>query len=236
MLNKLKLFLLIENTKMVSNLVNAVILLGAPGAGKGTQTSLLCNEYGFFRVSTGDIIRAEVKLGSFLGKTVAHFQDKGQLVPDDLVSELVFSRLRALESDSFVFDGFPRTLAQAIKLDEYLQASSLSSSVVLVDVPFESIRTRILGRLYCPGCQSIFSSLASAAYEGMPCPCCGVQLAVRPDDNIEVLKDRYDIYNREIGPILEYYGSRVRSVDGTQPSEMVYDSLVRLLELKSFQC
>ena len=211
--------------------MDAVVLLGAPGSGKGTQTARLCEEFNYNRVSTGDIIRFEIREGTLLGKTVEKYQATGLLVPDDTVCEMVFSNLSRIDVRGLVFDGFPRTLLQAQRLESFYVERDIRGFVFLFDVTFENIESRIVNRVSCPGCNTVFNRSLDRVEAGIPCPRCGTRVGVRQDDTIEVLRNRYDIFRRELDPILEFYGGKVQVIPSNRPADEVYLDIIKLMNL-----
>lgn len=211
--------------------MDAVVLLGAPGSGKGTQTARLCEEFNYNRVSTGDIIRFEIREGTLLGKTVEKYQATGLLVPDDTVCEMVFSNLSRIDVRGLVFDGFPRTLLQAQRLESFYVERDIRGFVFLFDVTFENIESRIVNRVSCPGCNTVFNRSLDRVEAGIPCPRCGTRVGVRQDDTIEVLRKRYDIFRRELDPILEFYGDKVQVIPSNRPADEVYLDIIKLMNL-----
>lgn len=210
--------------------MDAVVLLGAPGSGKGTQTTRLCSDFGFYRVSTGDIIRNEVLKGTLLGKSVSNLQSTGRLVPDDVVCDMVFSNLSLVSDRNFIFDGFPRTLYQAEKLGEFFTKNSSRTFIFLLDLAFEKILARIINRLSCTKCGAVYNSKEEFVAVGAPCGICGSALVVRQDDNPTVLKERYDIYQKEIMPIVDFFGTEVTVIDGGQSPEFVFSQISKKIQ------
>lgn len=199
-----------------------LILLGAPGAGKGTQAALLANLYDIPHISTGDIFRDNIKLGTEIGREVKVIIDAGALVPDELTIALVKERLSRQDClKGYLLDGFPRNLFQA----ESLEVISEPDRAVNVDIDQEILVSRLAGRRACPGCGGTFhvSSLASEV-----CPVCGEKLVVRPDDIPETIRKRLDIYNSKTAPLIEYYKAlgKLLTVDGNQSVEAVCGQIV----------
>lgn len=210
-------------------------LLGAPGAGKGTQAQLLVQHLGIPQLSTGDLLREARKDGSELGKRVAAIMDSGALVPDQVVIDLVRQRL-ALPSHQkgVIFDGFPRTRRQAESLDELLHESARTPlRVVAVDVPPEVLRERLLGRLTCPQCNRTYHVTQSPPQRDSLCDACGAPLVTRNDDQPETVNRRLVNYYEQTSPLIDYYKSRqvLVSVDGTGRMEEVFASIKASLGL-----
>lgn len=210
-----------------------IIMLGAPGAGKGTQAKMLADKYQIPHISTGDIFRANIKNGTELGKKAKEFMDKGLLVPDELVVDLVIDRFK--EDDckkGYILDGFPRTIPQAEALDKAL--SDIGDSVdyaVNVEVPDENIITRMGGRRACVGCGATYHvQFNPTKVEGV-CDRCGKELILRDDDKPETVKKRLDVYHEQTQPLIDYYTNKgiIKEVDGTQDMNKVFDDIVDIL-------
>ena len=190
-----------------------IIMLGAPGAGKGTQAKMIADKYGVPHISTGDIFRANIKNGTELGKEAKGYMDKGLLVPDELTVRLLLDRVAQDDcSNGYVLDGFPRTIPQAEVLDSEL--TKLGDSVdyaVDVDVPDENIINRMSGRRACLNC--------------------GSDLVCREDDQPETVTNRLKVYHEQTQPLIEYYKAKgvLRTVDGTLPMTEVFDAIVKIL-------
>ena len=203
-----------------------IILLGAPGAGKGTQSERLVAEYGIPQISTGDILRNERKIESDLGKEAAGYMDSGRLVPDDHVIRMVDKRLAQQDcAGGFILDGFPRTVEQADKLAEILQKSGKSLSAVINIVVAEDILAkRLLGRRKCPKCGANYNVFFSPSKENGKCDSCGTGLEQRKDDNEETIRQRFEVYQNQTQPLVDYYRSRglYVEIDGEKPVDEIY--------------
>jgi adenylate kinase len=198
-----------------------VILLGPPGSGKGTIAVRLQKELGLRHVSSGHLLRREVDNGSTMGRRAKLFLDNGELVPDDVVLELVNSFLSSSNADEgFVLDGFPRNLAQAKVLDGWLRRSPIET-VILFDSPESVIVDRITGRRTCPKCGRVYQWPTLAPKKEGVCDDCGTLLVQRDDDQESVVRKRYDIYRRETEPVVAYYRhqGKLTVVDATRPLE-----------------
>jgi len=197
-----------------------LVLLGAPGAGKGTQAQKLVADYGVAHISTGDLLRAAVKAQSELGKQAKAYMDEGKLVPDQLVIDLVKERLQADDAKKgFILDGFPRNTAQAVTLDAELESMGIKlDGALLVDVAFPVIIERLSSRRTCRSC----GYTAPAGTE--TCPRCGGEMYQRDDDKPETIAKRLDTYQAQTAPLIEYYGGKgiLIKVDGDRPVEDVY--------------
>lgn len=210
-----------------------IIMLGAPGAGKGTQADKICAKYNIPHISTGDIFRANIKNNTELGRKAKEYMDKGLLVPDELVVDLVVDRVKADDcSNGYVLDGFPRTIPQAEALDEAL--SSMGEKVdfaINVEVPDENIINRMSGRRACVTCGATYHIVyAPTKAEGI-CDKCGSELILRDDDKPETVKKRLDVYHDQTQPLIDYYTAKgvLKEVDGTQDMEKVFSDIVNIL-------
>lgn len=208
-------------------------MLGAPGAGKGTQADKICAKYNIPHISTGDIFRANIKNNTELGRKAKEYMDKGLLVPDELVVDLVVDRVKADDcSNGYVLDGFPRTIPQAEALDEAL--SSMGEKVdfaINVEVPDENIINRMSGRRACVTCGATYHIVyAPTKAEGI-CDKCGSELILRDDDKPETVKKRLDVYHDQTQPLIDYYTAKdvLKEVDGTQDMEKVFSDIVNIL-------
>ena len=206
-----------------------IVLLGGPGAGKGTQAQKLVAEFGFAHISTGDLLRAAIKEGSKLGMKAKGFMDAGQLVPDDLVIDLVKERLEADDAQAgFILDGFPRNTAQAVALDSELSEMGRSlDAALLVSVEPAVIVERLSSRRTCRDC----GYTAPAGVD--TCPRCGGEMYQRDDDKPETIQHRLDVYQTQTAPLIEYYRghSILKEVDGDRPVDVVYADAKALLGL-----
>lgn len=205
-----------------------IILLGYPGAGKGTEAEDL-KKQGYFHVSTGDLIRAEIKKESPLGKQVKEITSKGNLVPDALVTEILLSAIKG--KDNVLFDGFPRTLAQAQTLTKYLEDAGQRVKVILLKATEEVVLKRLTSRRLCKDCGHI-ENIYSPSYTGK-CSKCGGELYTRADDTLESATHRLDVFKKETAPLLEYYSkqSGYITVDASRTIEEVALTVKRALEL-----
>ena len=206
-----------------------IVLLGGPGAGKGTQAQRLVAEYGVAHISTGDLLRAAIKNGTELGKQAKSYMDKGQLVPDVLVVNLVKERLADDDAQKgFILDGFPRTSVQAVALDTVLSDMGKTiDAAVNVDVAPEAIVKRITSRRMCRDCGHI-GTVADKV-----CPKCGGEMYQRDDDNETTVRNRLDVYTRSTEPLIDYYKGKglLKNVDGAQAIDDVYADVKKALGL-----
>ena len=210
-----------------------IIMLGAPGAGKGTQAKKIADKYQIPHISTGDIFRANIKNGTELGKKAKTYMDQGLLVPDELVVDLVVDRLAQEDcANGCVLDGFPRTIPQAESLDAALNAKGEAIDYAIdVDVPDENIINRMSGRRACVACGATYHIVhIPTKVEGI-CDRCGESLILRDDDKPETVKKRLDVYHAQTQPLIDYYTSKnvLKSVDGTQDMEAVFQAIVDIL-------
>lgn len=199
-----------------------IILLGPPGAGKGTQGKRLCDFLGWAHFSTGDLIRKEVADASEFGKAVAVYQQEGKLVPDVLLMGIVANFFSGVLKPGVVSDGFPRNIAQAKALDDILNSLNALSAVVHLKTALPVIMERALARRVCSGCGAIFNLLITPSRVEDTCDFCKGSLVVRQDDTANVIATRYSIYEKEISGLLSYYGTRVMSLDATGHPDTVF--------------
>lgn len=204
-----------------------VILLGAPGAGKGTQAARLASALGLPHVATGDLFRENLANDTPLGRRARGVMDQGKLVPDDLVIEMLFDRVsRGDCADGYLLDGFPRTLPQAEVLTRRLPAD-WDVQVFEIAVPDDVLVDRISGRLLCRGCKNIHHTVFSAPRAKGRCDACGGELYRREDDAPEVVRERLAVYHEQTAPVVEYYRERglLRTLDGDRAPDEVFESL-----------
>jgi adenylate kinase len=205
-----------------------VVMLGPPGAGKGTQAERFAREYGLPRISTGDILREAVQSGSDLGREVKALMDRGELVSDDLIIGIVRERLgRPDVAPGFVLDGFPRTVPQAEALDG-LMIGRDPLIVIEMQVPDEELVRRVRGRRVCKVCGTNVSAFGAGPALVQLCERCGGELVTRSDDTEAVVRERLKVYWRDTRPMIAYYGSRptFRTLNGSQRPEQVRQALV----------
>lgn len=210
-----------------------VIMLGAPGAGKGTQAKQIADKYNIPHISTGDIFRANIKNGTELGKKAKTYMDQGLLVPDELVVELVADRIQQDDcKNGFVLDGFPRTIPQAEALDAALENIDEKMDYAIdVDVPDENIINRMSGRRACLSCGATYHIVSiPTKVEGI-CDRCGNPVVLRDDDKPETVKKRLEVYHEQTQPLIDYYKKQdiLRTVNGVQPMEEVFKAIVEIL-------
>ena len=210
-----------------------IIMLGAPGAGKGTQAKMIAEKYSVPHVSTGDIFRANIKNGTELGKEAKKYMDQGLLVPYELTVKILLDRVAQDEcKNGYVLDGFPRTIPQAQVLDKAL--SELDDAIdyaINVDVPDENIIRRMGGRRACLTCGATYHVEHIPPKKEGICDACGSELVLRDDDKPETVKNRLDVYHKQTQPLIDFYEAKgiLKSVDGTVPMEDVFAAITEIL-------
>ena len=210
-----------------------IIMLGAPGAGKGTQAKQIADKYSIPHISTGDIFRANIKNGTELGKKAKQYMDQGALGPDELTCDLVMDRIQQDDcKNGFVLDGFPRTIPQAEALDAALgKINEKMDYAIDVDVPDENIVNRMSGRRACLNCGATYHLISiPPKVEGI-CDRCGSEIVLREDDKPETVQKRLKVYHEQTQPLIDYYKNQgiLKSVDGTQPMDEVFKAIVTIL-------
>lgn len=210
-----------------------IIMLGAPGAGKGTQAKKIAAKYAIPHISTGDIFRANIKNNTELGQKAKTYMDKGELVPDELVVDLIMDRFKEADcANGYVLDGFPRTIPQAEALDKALSANGESVDYAInVEVPDENIINRMSGRRACVGCGATYHIQFNAPKVEGVCDTCGEKLILRDDDKPETVKNRLSVYHEQTQPLIDYYSKKgvLAEVDGTQAMDDVFNAIVNVL-------
>ncbi|MDD3277599.1 MAG: adenylate kinase [Lachnospiraceae bacterium] len=210
-----------------------VIMLGAPGAGKGTQAKKIADQYQIPHISTGDIFRANIKNGTELGKKAKSYMDQGLLVPDELTCDLVVDRISQPDAaKGYVLDGFPRTIPQAEALTNALLARGEKIDyAVNVEVPDENIVSRMSGRRACLACGATYHIVYNTPVKEGICDVCGKELVLRDDDKPETVKKRLDVYHAQTQPLIEYYQKAgvLAEVDGTQDINVVFEDITKIL-------
>jgi adenylate kinase len=213
-----------------------LVLLGAPGAGKGTQAKKLIEKYGIPQISTGDLLRAAVAAGTALGKEAKSFMGKGELVPDRVVLGMVEERLKQDDcKKGYILDGFPRNTAQAEALDKMLGPLGMSLSAALsVDIPFEDLMKRLTGRRTCKECGQMYNIYFNSPGKENTCDKCGGGLFQRDDDKEETIKKRLDVYSAQTAPLIDYYRKKgiLSSVNGTGSIDEIFRAVCTSLGLK----
>ena len=214
-----------------------IIMLGAPGAGKGSQASRIANEYKLPHISTGDIFRANLKEETELGKQAKSFMDKGELVPDDITIAMLLNRIHEEDcKNGYILDGFPRTIPQAEALKEALAKEGEKIDLALdVEAPDNLIIKRMTGRRTCPNCSAIYHiETLKPKKEGI-CDLCGSELIQRKDDNEETVKNRLKIYHEMTEPLISYYKKEnvLEEIDGTENLDKVFETVKEIIKNRS---
>ncbi|MBL5981783.1 adenylate kinase [Petrotoga sp. 8T1HF07.NaAc.6.1] len=207
-----------------------LLFFGPPGAGKGTQAKKVAQEFQIVHISTGDILRDAVSKGTELGKMAKAIMDRGELVSDEIMNSLVKEKLEEL--DSFILDGYPRTLDQAKFLDQATKELQKEiDAAVLIDVSEEEIVKRISNRRVCPNCGKVYNLITLQPKEDEKCDVCGTKLIQRDDDKEEVVRERYKVYKKNTEPVIEYYrkNNKIITIDGAQNVEDVTKELFNIL-------
>lgn len=210
-----------------------IIMLGAPGAGKGTQAKMIAGKYGVPHISTGDIFRANIKNGTPLGAKAKEYMDKGLLVPDELVVDLIMDRFKEDDcKNGYILDGFPRTIPQAEALEKALTANGDAVDYAInVEVPDENIIRRMSGRRACVGCGATYHIVYNPTKEEGICDTCGGELILRDDDKPETVENRLKVYHEQTQPLIDFYKNKgvLAEVDGTVDMDDVFNAIVAIL-------
>ena len=210
-----------------------IIMLGAPGAGKGTQAKKIAEKYQIPHISTGDIFRANIKGGTELGMKAKTFMDQGMLVPDEITIGMLMDRIGQEDCiNGYVLDGFPRTIPQAESLTKALaERGEKVDYAINVDVPDENIINRMSGRRACLGCGATYHITFNPPVKEGICDTCGQELVLRDDDKPETVKKRLDVYHQQTQPLIDYYKKpeNLPEVDGTQPMDEGFQGIVASL-------
>ena len=212
-----------------------ILIMGGPGAGKGTMSAKIVEKFNVNHISTGDIFRSEIGNGTELGLEAKSYLDKGLLVPDELVNNMVKSYLDKLEDkkNGFLLDGYPRTLEQAKAFDALAGDGALSiDKVIAMDIPFDVLAGRITGRRLCKECGEIYHLQSKPPMVEGKCDVCGGDLYQRKDDTVESLTVRLDEYSKQTAPVLDYYEQKgiVARINADQPIENVWSDVLKALE------
>mgnify|MGYP004448473043 CR=1 FL=1 len=214
-------------------MIMKIIMLGAPGAGKGTQAKMIAEKFAIPHISTGDIFRANIKNGTELGKKAKSYMDQGLLVPDELTCDLVVDRISQDDcGNGYILDGFPRTIPQAEALDRALSARNTDIDYAIdVDVPDSNIVNRMSGRRACVGCGATYHVVFNAPKTEGVCDACGEQLILRDDDKPETVQKRLTVYHEQTQPLIDFYAGKgvLKTVDGTADMKDVFASIVAIL-------
>ena len=211
-----------------------LVLLGAPGSGKGTQAKLICQKFGLPHISTGDILRQSVKDGSPLGLEARGYMDRGELVPDHLILNLIKERFKSPDAPKgFLLDGFPRTVAQAQGLEESLLQQNLKIDLACsLNVEREELIKRLTSRRICSGCGAIYNLLFQSPEKEGLCDKCGGKLEQRVDDQRQTAENRLEVYLKQTQPLLEYYDSRklLKKINGNAGPDKVFQDISAVLQ------
>jgi len=209
-----------------------IILLGPPGAGKGTQAKSISSRYSIPHISTGDIFRKNISENTPLGIEAKKYIDQGQLVPDEVTINMVNDRLQQDDcKDGYLVDGFPRTVSQAESLQQFIEERGESlDTALLIYVPMDFILERMTGRRVCPSCGASYHVKFNPARDGK-CELCGTDVVQRKDDTAETVKERLDVYERQTQPLIDYYQDKnlLSQVDGTKAINEVFESICGIL-------
>ena len=210
-----------------------IIMLGAPGAGKGTQAKMIAEKYGIAHVSTGDIFRMNIKEGTALGKEAKTYMDQGLLVPDELTVRILLDRVAREDcANGYVLDGFPRTIPQAQVLDQALaEMDDAIDYAINVDVPDENIIGRMTGRRACVTCGATYHIVHIPPKQEGICDACGKELVLRDDDREETVSKRLSVYHEQTQPLIDFYTAKgiLRTIDGTEKMQDVFANIVTIL-------
>ncbi|RKO67174.1 adenylate kinase [Desulfofundulus salinus] len=211
-----------------------LLIMGPPGAGKGTQAEMLVKELNITHISTGDMFRAAIKEGTEMGKKAKEYMDKGELVPDNVVVGMVRDRLQKPDcKKGFLLDGFPRTLAQAQALDDTLQTMGIRlDAVINIAVPRDKLMARLTGRRVCRGCGASYHILFNPPQVEGKCNSCGGELYQRSDDNEEAVANRLDVYEAQTQPLIDYYAGKglLKNINGDQEIKKVLEDILASLK------
>lgn len=210
---------------------NVIILFGPPGSGKGTQGKMLSQDLNIPHIATGDIMREAIANETELGKKVKGYLEKGLLVPDDIVIEIIEERLRREDVKSgFILDGFPRTVEQARALEDLFRKLNIKDyKIVYLDVPDEEIVKRVAGRRTCVKCGKVYNIYFSPPKVAGKCDSCGSELIVREDDTEEKVRKRLEVYRQSTLPVIEFYGAKVKRINATGSIEEIKHSILKSL-------
>lgn len=215
----------------------AIILLGPPGAGKGTQAKTLSQRLKIVHISTGDILREAIKSNTSLGQEAAKYVERGELVADNLVTRMAEERLSCDDTkEGFILDGFPRNLAQAESLDEFFNSNGLLDySVIYLETSENTIIKRLTGRRICKSCQAVYHLINVPSRKEGICDACGSELYQRPDDSESTIKNRLQVYERLTAPVVAYYSKKGRllHISADNEAQMVIEAILKFLSKDS---
>lgn len=230
MFKKILIFIVIFMASLQAAQTQVLILLGPPGAGKGSQASLIKEKMEIAHISTGDLLRENIKQGTDLGQKAKTFMDAGQLVPDELIFDMLFARVEQPDCQKgYILDGFPRNLSQAEALQRRLNETQVTA--ISLSIPDSEIVDRITKRQICKSCQTPYHLINSRPQKEGVCDKCGGALYQRSDDTKEVVEERLRVYHAQTAPLIEYYGKQktLHTVDSTAPKETVMKQILNVL-------
>ncbi|MCM8799845.1 MAG: adenylate kinase [Candidatus Omnitrophica bacterium] len=211
-----------------------VILLGPPGAGKGTQAKSLSERFNFLHISTGDLLRENVKKNTPLGTKAKEFMEKGELVPDELLENMILEKFNSLkEIKGFILDGYPRNINQAEFLDRILNENNCKEIIIYLQSSEKVIVERLSGRRICSNCQTIYHLKNMPPKRDLICDLCGGTLYQRPDDQEETVKKRLYVYLQETSPLIKYYQNRLNYIFADDEADIVFGKIVEVIENES---
>jgi len=210
-----------------------ILLLGAPGSGKGSQAEQILKDFGYVQISTGDLLRDSLSRKTPDGVLAGEYMSKGELAPDELVLRILKERLNRPDcGKGVIFDGFPRTVTQAEKLDTILKEKGNNLDLVLnIESPFNVLISRLLSRRVCSSCGKTYNTISNPPRDNL-CSVCGGNVVSRPDDREEVIKNRLEVYTQNTRPLIEYYEKKdiLFSIDGDRSVQDIYDDVKKLIK------
>jgi len=211
-----------------------IVLLGPPGSGKGTQAELISRELGFFKIAIGDIFREMIENGDEMGKAISDYLKNGLLVPDEFVLKMVKKKIEeSVNTDYIIFDGFPRNVNQVDLFNKFLNSLGKKVNMVIYfDTPFSIISQRLSNRRVCPECGAVYNMVTSPPRNDNKCDKCGATLIQRNDDREDVIKKRFEVYERETVPLIDYYKEKglLVKIDAGAPEEIVWNNVLKAIE------
>ena len=215
--------------------MRGIIFIAPPAAGKGTQSDLICDKYGFEHISTGELLRDASEEDNLEALYIKEKIDSGELVDDELIIELIDKKLHNLNSKGFILDGFPRNLVQAKMLNEMIKKVNLKKLYVInIDVDFSVVMKRFTGRVTCPDCGNVYNNLLEELKPKKEnyCDDCNIELEIRTDDNEETFTKRFELYADETEPLISYYKEKgvLYRVDGNLEKMQIFNQIVNILE------
>ena len=204
-----------------------IILIGPPGSGKGTQAEMLKKKFNIPHISSGDVLRGEVARQTEFGKLISGYMDKGEIGPQELITEVILKYLDENCGNGFIFDGFPRTIYQAEKLSE----KHPDAKAILLHISEQEITDRITGRRICLNCNKIYNIVNSPPENAGVCDNCGTVLSQRSDDNLETIRTRMQVYNKDTRPVVEFYKKKklLSVIEGNRDSAEIFSEILKLL-------